>query len=227
MRVALLIAFPAVGALVLTHTRTALVAAAVGLLAAGVSLFVQKRRVRRVFATVIAVIAFLVLPFSPLITSWLARGESSSQLTDLTGRTTAWAGVLSEPKPELNKIFGSGLSNAAVNGALDPGLDGLPIDSSWLSTYQDQGIAGDVLDGAMFFALLFIALTRPKGPACALALFLIAYCFLASFTESGMGEPSSYLLDLTVAASLLAVPLAGPSPGVSRARRYQLLSAIA
>ena len=65
-----------------------------------------------------------------------------------------------------------------------------------------------VLEGAMFLVLILTALLRPRGPTWALALFLIVYCLLASFTESGMGEASSYLLDLTVAASLL-VPRAG------------------
>ena len=39
-----------------------------------------------------------------------------------------------------------------------------------------------------------------------MALFLIIYCLFASFTETGMGEASPYLLDLTVAASLLVIP---------------------
>jgi hypothetical protein len=77
----------------------------------------------------------------------------------------------------------------------------------------------------MFFVLLFIALTRPRGPARALALFLIAYCFLASFTETGMGEASPYLLDLTLAASLLAVPWGRPAPDMAPTGRYQLLTA--
>jgi hypothetical protein len=45
-----------------------------------------------------------------------------------------------------------------------------------------------------------------------LALFLILYCLFASFTETGMGEASTYLLDLTVAASLLVFPSARPRP---------------
>ena len=40
--------------------------------------------------------------------------------------------VLSEPRPETNKIFGSGMSNDFAGGQA--------IDSSWLSTYQDQGL---------------------------------------------------------------------------------------
>jgi len=37
----------------------------------------------------------------------------------------------------------------------------------------------------------------------ALALFLVTYCLVASFTEVGFTDASTYLLDMTVAASLL------------------------
>ena len=107
---------------------------------------------------------------------------------------------------ETNKIFGSGLSNGSVIGQ-SPAVNGLPIDSSWIATYQDQGIVGDVLEGVMFLVLLVRRLLRPRGPARAMALFLIMYCLFASFTETGMGEASTYLLDLTVAASLARRPL--------------------
>jgi multisubunit Na+/H+ antiporter MnhF subunit len=93
-------------------------------------------------------------------------------------------------------IFGFGLSNNS--------FDGLPIDDSWLSIYQDQGIFGDVLCGAILLSLLLIAAFRPRGPTRALALFLLVYCLIASFTETGLGQASTYMLDLTIAASLLA-----------------------
>jgi hypothetical protein len=38
-------------------------------------------------------------------------------------------------------------------------------------------------------------------------LFLLVYCLIASFTETGLGGASTYMLDLTIAASLL-VPTA-------------------
>ena len=105
-------------------------------------------------------------------------------------------------------IFGSGLSNDAVNGSPNAAENGLPIDSSWISIYQDQGIVGEVLVGAIFLLLLVLAFTRARGPTRALALYLIIYCLIAGFSESGLGGASQYLLDLTVAASLLAFPSA-------------------
>ena len=60
--------------------------------------------------------------------------------------------------------------------------------------------------------LLLIAAFSPRGPRRATALFLVVYCLIASFTETGLGEASPYLLDLAVAMSLLMMPAtASPS----------------
>jgi hypothetical protein len=177
----------------------------IGLVVAGLSLFTSNRRVRRTLATVAIVVVVVGLPLAPLISGWVVRGQTTSQFSNLSGRTTVWPLVLAEPRPETNKIFGSGLSNGSVIGS-SPAVNGLPIDGSWIATYQDQGVVGDILDGVIFLVLLVGALLRPRGPARAMALFLIVYCLFASFTETGMGEASPYLLDLTVAASLLVIP---------------------
>ncbi len=207
-RRALVIAVPALIVCVLTHTRTALLAMIVGLLVAGLSLVLARRRVRRFFATGLIVLVVVALPLAPLLTHWLTRGESAQGLTSLTGRTVAWSAVLSSQRPLPNVIFGSGLSNDAVNVATNPALNGLSIDSSWISIYQDQGIFGDVLVGAVLLLLLLTTLTRARGPTRAVALFLIVYCMIAGISESGLGSVSPYLLDLTVAASLITFPAA-------------------
>ena len=116
--------------------------------------------------------------------------------------------MLAVHRPTTNVIFGDGLSNDSVSGSSDPYLNGLSIDSSWLSIYQDQGIVGDLLVGAIFVLLLLTALFRARGPTRALALFLIVYCLIAGINESGLGDASPYLLDLTVAASLITFPSA-------------------
>jgi O-antigen/teichoic acid export membrane protein len=205
-RSALLVIIPGLAVVIATHTRTALLAAMVGILVGGLSLFNGSRRVRRAFLGAILVVVLVGLPLSPLVKSWVARGENTTAISNLTGRTKSWALVFSEPRAETNKLLGSGLSNGGVTGQPNPALDGFAIDSSWVLAYQDQGLVGDILDGTMFGLLLFIALLRPRGPTRALALFLIVYCLVASFTESGMGIATPYLLDLTVAASLLALP---------------------
>jgi hypothetical protein len=86
----------------------------------------------------------------------------------------------------------------------DQSFQGLPIDSNWIATYLDQGWFGIVVQASIIAILLLMAATRERGPQRAAALFLIMYCLVASFTETGLGAPSAYMLDLTVAAALLA-----------------------
>ena len=185
--------------LLLTHTRTALVAMLAGILVGGLSLFLSRKRVRRASVVVVVVVGIGALSFAPLVTGWFARGQSSQALTQLTGRTNVWSSVLAQPRTEVNTLLGYGMSNDGFNGT--------SIDSSWLSTYQDQGLVGDVFDAIVLLSLLIVALISPRGPGRAVALFLIVYCTVASFTETGLGQPSTYLLDLAAAMSLLMPPL--------------------
>ncbi len=211
-RTALWILIPGVAALLLSQTRTALLGLAAGLLVGCLSLFRAKRRVRRTMATIAVVVLAAAVPAAPVIKSYIDRGQTSAEVSNLSGRTQVWPLVLSEPRPEFNKILGSGLSNGSVINQPDPRVNGLPIDGSWIATYQDQGLFGDIMEGVMFLFLFVAAFSRPAGPTRALALFLITYCLIASFTETGMGEASPYLLDLTLAASLLVPRTVSTSP---------------
>jgi hypothetical protein len=82
----------------------------------------------------------------------------------------------------------------------------LPIDSNWLAVYLDQGWFGVAVDAVLLLILVLLAATNGRGLNRALALFLIAYCTVASITETGLGDASPYLLELFVAASLIAEP---------------------
>jgi len=181
--------------LILTHTRTALVGLVAGLLVAGMSLIVAKARVRKAFAIAGAVIAVAIMTLSSFLATWLTRGEGSTELTNLTGRTLVWAQVLAFPRDKFQEIFGFGLSNSSFNG--------LPIDSNWISSYQEQGLLGVAICAAMLLFLLVTAYLQPRSVQRALALFLIAYCLIASVTEDGFTDVTPYLLELTLAASLL------------------------
>jgi len=185
--------------MIMTHTRTALVGVIVGLTVAGLSLIITEARVRRMFAAAGVAVSVAVLAFSGAITTWLARGQDSSQLIGLSGRTNFWAPVLAFPRNKFQEIFGFGLSNAQFGG--------LPIDSNWIASYQEQGLFGIAICAAMLLFLLVTAFFQPRGVQRALALFLITYCLIASFTEVGFTDASTYMLDLTIAASLL-VPAA-------------------
>jgi hypothetical protein len=65
------------------------------------------------------------------------------------------------------------------------------------------GLVGVAITIMLGLFVLTAAWFRPQGPRRALALFLVAYCVVASFTESGLSEASPYLLELTLAASLV------------------------
>ena len=60
--------------------------------------------------------------------------------TDLSGRTNFWGPLLAFPRNKFQEIFGFGLSNDTFGG--------LPIDSNWVDSYQNQGIFGVVVCAA-------------------------------------------------------------------------------
>ena len=199
-RVALLVVAVAGAILFLTHTRTALVAMIAGILVGCLSLFTLKARARRLIAAAGIVVSVVIMTLSSVVTGWLIRGEGTQQLTSLTGRTTVWTAILSAPRSEFQVIFGSGLSNLSFNG--------LPIDSNWLAAFSDLGLVGVTVSAAMLLFPLVTAFFMPRGVERALALFLVTYCLASSFTETGLSGATSYLLELTLAASLL-VPSGG------------------
>jgi hypothetical protein len=120
------------------------------------------------------------------------------EAVQLTGRTKVWSAIFGLRRPWLEELFGTGLSNKSFNG--------LAIDSNWLATYLDQGWFGVVVDAALLLILIVLAVTHRRGTRRAVALFLTTYCLVASISETGLGDASPYLLNLTVAASLLAAP---------------------
>ena len=194
-RVTLLACAPACFVLIETHTRTALVAMGAGLLIAGLSLISVNHRVRRVFGWAVGVITVAILTLSGFLTTWLSRGEGTEQLSKLTGRTDVWSAVVEMPRNLFQVIFGFGLSNKS--------FDGLPVDSNWLASYLDQGLAGAILSAIILIFVLAGAFFMPRGKSKALALFLAVYVLIASLTETGFSDASTYMLELTLAASLL------------------------
>lgn len=198
-RTALIGVTVAVAILLLTHTRTALAALVAGILVAGLSLFTINARVRKFLAAGVAAVSIGVVTVASVVTTWLARGENSHGLATLTGRTNFWLLVLHQPRTGFQEIFGFGLSNASVNG--------LPIDSNWFASYMMEGLLGVVVCATILVFLYVTAFFQPPGPRRALALFLVTYCTLSSYTEVGFTDASTSLLHLTVAASLLVTPL--------------------
>lgn len=194
-----LLAAPAVLLLILSHTRTAMLGLAVGLVVAFLSLFLASNRARKTFTIGAGCLAIAAVPFGALIQTWALRGQDQEALSNLTGRTKVWDALLAAPRTWFQEVFGTGLSNKSFNG--------LPIDSSWLAIYHEQGMLGLTLVTLFLLTLVLVAISRPPSPARAYAIFLITYALVASYTEVGLGDASPYLLHLFVAAALLsAVP---------------------
>lgn len=195
-RSALVIAVPAVGLLFLTHTRTALLGLVLALVVSLASLAVGDARLRRSLTWVLALGAVAAVAFWPLVERWLQRGQDSDELSNLTGRAKVWDLLVAEHRPLGQELFGVGLT--------DKTYAGLPIDSTWYSVFHEQGWVGITIVVAFLAALLVAAALRPRSPERACAVFLIVYCLSATYTEVGLGDASPYLLNLAVAASLLA-----------------------
>ena len=195
-RVTLFVGIVAGTMLLLSHTRTALFAMLAGIIVAGISLLPASDRARKFFVAAGAIVSIGAITVASVVTTWLARGEGTQELLSLTGRTNFWEMVLQLPRTRFQEIFGFGLSNASI--------DGLPIDSNWLAAYMEQGLFGAFVCAAMLLFLLLAAFFRPSGIKRALALFLITYALVASFTQDGFADATTYLLEITLAASLLA-----------------------
>ena len=197
-RRATVLASAALAILLLSHTRTAVVALIAGVICSMLTLVSVRRPVRRAIVVAIVLAALATTVLAPTVRSWYSRGQPSELVGQLNGRTKVWDELVKAPRSRLTQVFGMGLTNKSFNG--------LPIDNSWFATYQDQGLFGVAVCIAIIISLLLLATTRPRGPCVAVAVFLVVYCTVASFTETGLGDVSPYVLDLTVAASLLAVP---------------------
>jgi hypothetical protein len=182
-------------ALVLSQTRTATVALLVAFAITLLFLLVSHSRARRVFLTVVLVGPLVFVLMQPAIKAWFERDQSEELLTTLTGRTQAWALVYSFPRTGFQELFGIGYG--------DKSIFGLPIDNGYLAAYQETGKVGLVAVCAIMVILLLKALSYPKTSNRALAIFLITYVAVASYTETGIGDMSAYVLHLVLAGAMV------------------------
>lgn len=209
-RSAAVIAVPAIGLLLLSHTRTALAGLLSALVLAGLSEVFTNARVRRTLAVTAGFGGVVAVAFGQVVQNWLQRGQDAEQLASLTGRQKVWDLLLAKERTLGEQVFGVGLT--------DKSYAGLAIDNSWLSIYNEQGWVGIAIVVAILGSLLATAALRPPSPERACAVFLIAYCIVASYTEVGLGDASPYLLNLAVAASLLTRGGSDPATGAARPR---------
>lgn len=207
----ILVAAPALVLLLLSHTRTATLALVAGLAVAFVSLVSNSARARRIFTRAALVGGMAALFLGPAIMAWLRRGQDEEALSDLTGRQKVWDALLAQPRTTSEQLFGVGLTNKSYGG--------LPIDSSWLAVYHEQGLIGIALVAGFLATLLIVAVLRPPSLARAGAIFIIFYVLIASYTEAGLGDASPYLLNLTIAAALLSAGTRSEEPVRTRGVR--------
>jgi hypothetical protein len=201
----LLVVVPAVGMLLLSHTRTAMLGLVIALLVAGLSMSLTNPRARLWLVSRAAVGAAALVLAGDVIQTWLARGQDAEEITNLTGRAKVWDLIVDQPRTVVQELMGVGLG--------DKSFAGLAIDSTWYSTFYEQGWVGVVLVVVMLLGLLGIAILRPPSIQRSCAIFLVVYSCVASYTEVGLSDASPYLLNLAVAASLLAYrpPVTGES----------------
>lgn len=190
--------------LFLSHSRTPLVAGGAGFVAGLVAMFVSSQRARRFVSWVMFLVPVIALLFGPAVQAWFLRGQDQSQLSTLTGRTKAWAKVYAFPRDMYSRLFGVGLT--------DKSIEGLPIDSGYLSVYHEQGRVGVFVMTLIFVVFLARIMSRRPSMARAMALFLVVYVLIASYTETGIGDMSGYVLHLIMAMVLVVVPVVEPPP---------------
>jgi hypothetical protein len=77
---------------------------------------------------------------------------------------------------------------------------------------MEQGLLGVIVCAAMLIFLLVAAFLQPISIRRTLALFLIVYSLVASFTQVGFADATTYLLEISLAASLLVSPADGEQP---------------
>ncbi|MDQ4022024.1 MAG: O-antigen ligase domain-containing protein [Actinomycetota bacterium] len=195
------IALPAIILLILTHTRTATVGLVAAVPVAGLTLALANARARRALAVAALGAGLIAVAFAAPLVNWFQRGQDEEALSNLTGRQKVWDLLLAAERTPREQLFGVGLT--------DKSFAGLPIDSTWLTVYYEQGLVGVVIIVVLSLGLVFAAATRPPSPARACAVFLIVYCLIASYTQVGLGDVSGYLLHFVVAAALLTG--AGPT----------------
>jgi O-antigen ligase len=231
-RASLAIFAMALAALLATHTRTALTSLGLGLVFALLSLFRESRRARIVLTLVaLASVMALVLTWTP-INAYLLRGQDQQQLSTLTGRRVVWEAIPKAQPSGIARWFGIGLGQKKLDGRpfVDgwpsshrlPGIpvnnppSGFPIDSGWLAAYREQGYIGVGLTVGILLAVIVGALRLRRGPARAVALFLVTVVIISTITETGVSDASPYLLHLMFAGLLVE--------GARRAERRAMVS---
>jgi len=135
--------------------------------------------------------------------SWLLRGQSTRQISSLSGRTTSWQAVLDEKVSTQTAIIGHGLGNKRVLLTRGEGdVDVMAIDNSWLGLYWETGMLAVAIVGLALILAWVSVLRAPTPYVKACGALLLGYVTAASLNESGLSDLSSMTVHLLVAAAI-------------------------
>jgi hypothetical protein len=185
----------------LSRTRTAAAAVAFGLVLA---LFLTRKtwfgRLLTLFVPGVVGLLFLSIPS---LHTWLLRGQSTKQISSLSGRTTSWQYVVDEHVSLQTAIIGHGLGNKRVLLTRGEGnIDVMAIDNSWLGLYWETGLLAVAIVGIAMVVAWVSVLRAPTPYVRACGAMLMGYVTAASLNESGLSDLSSMTLHLLAAAAV-------------------------
>jgi len=184
-----------------SRTRTSAAAVAFGLV---IALIITRRTWTGRFVS-LAVPGLLGLAFLTIgsLHDWLLRGQSTRQISSLSGRTTSWQAVLDEKVSTQTAIIGHGLGNKRVLLTRGEGdVDVMAIDNSWLGLYWETGLLAVAIVGLALILAWVSVLRAPTPYVKACGALLLGYVTAASLNESGLSDLSSMTVHLLVAAAI-------------------------
>jgi O-antigen ligase len=224
--ISLAVALLSMVVLIVSQSRTSLLALAAFLLIAAISV----PKIRRLGASILAILSSLLL-FSPSMRQgaldFLIRGMAREELTSLTGRTALWRESLSAfwEAPLFGYGFSVGTRSVIDQAGVTSALNG------FLEVALNVGIAGFVPFllslGLTGFVLLRLSLRSPRGRGgCSIAIEAVpVFIVIIARTITSTGAGGWYTPDLLIFL-LVMVCLGGAEYEVPLSVNPRFLSAI-
>ena len=134
--------------------------------------------------------------FASELTKWALRGQTTQEASQLTGRTKVWSAVFDTPRPTIEELFGS--------GPVQPVLQ-RPADRQQLGGHATSTRAGSASSSRRRSSSSCSCWRPPRSaaPSAPSRSSSSSTAWSPPSRRPGSARASPYLLDLTVAASLL------------------------
>jgi exopolysaccharide production protein ExoQ len=180
------------GAMLLVHTRGAVLGAIVGYAIAFLLLADRRRRLQLVAAGVFGLIV-TVLTAGDKIVAYFTRGDSAEQIASLNSRTDLWTVALDAI--ESQPMFGYGIGSTRGIFYAEVGLGG--GHNAAVNVATDLGVVGLVSWAAMIAAVL-VAAVRSSGDGQhdvtadrALVIGIVSFLLVDGMFYEGLGGPTN------------------------------------